>query len=198
MERSLFFDQLAAEDDPLAIKPEHEPRMERLRRRLGELRGKRVFEPGCGAGPLTRRLAEWVGPYGRVLALDSCEGMTARCERVVNGHGHVEVRRGFAENEVLEEKAWDLVLCFRLYPHLDNPMKFLQQCRRGLVPEGDLVVANLEGSASLNALHAGLHGVHNDRMPSGDRLAALLAEQGWRVEEAVDTPEEYFVRARPD
>jgi ubiquinone/menaquinone biosynthesis C-methylase UbiE len=113
--------------------------MERLRRRLGELRGKRVFEPGCGAGPLTRRLAEWVGPYGRVLALDSCEGMTARCERVVNGHGHVEVRRGFAENEVLEEKAWDLVLCFRLYPHLDNPMKFLQQCRRGLVPEGDLV-----------------------------------------------------------
>ncbi len=60
------------------------------------------------------------------------------------------------------------------------------------------MVANLEGSASLNALHAGLHGVHNDRMPSGDRLAALLAEQGWRVEEAVDTPEEYFVRARPD
>jgi hypothetical protein len=35
-------------------------------------------------------------------------------------------------------------------------------------------------------------------MPSGERLAALLAEQGWRVEEAVDTPEEYFVRARPD
>ena len=198
MERSLFFDQLAAEDDPLAIKPEHEPRMEQLRRRLGDLQGKRVFEPGCGAGPLTRRLAEWVGPNGRVLALDSCEGMTARCERAVNGYGHVEVRRGRAEDAALEEKAWDLVLCFRLYPHLDNPAKFLQQCRRWLVPEGELVVANLEGSASLNALHAELHGVHNDRMPSGDHLASLLAAQGWRVAEAVDAPEEYFVRARPD
>ena len=83
MDRHAFFQELAGAESPLAFKPEHEPRLERLRARLGALRGKRVFEPGCGAGPLTERLAHWVGPEGHVLALDSCPGMVARCGQAV-------------------------------------------------------------------------------------------------------------------
>ena len=81
MNRTIFFEHLATGEDPLAILPEHEPRMERLRGRLGDLRGKRIFEPGCGAGPLTKRLAEWVGVTGHILAMDSSAGMVAWCER---------------------------------------------------------------------------------------------------------------------
>jgi len=197
MERLHFFDRLAAEADPLAFKPEHEPRIERLCRRLGDLRGKRVVEPGCGAGPLTRRLADWVGPEGRVLALDSCGNMAARCEQVVARHAHVEIRRGRAEDAELSEGAWDLVLCFRLYPHLDDAAAFLRRSRRWLASGGALVVANLEGSARLNALHAARRGVHNDRMPRGEELRVQLESDGWTVTDAVDEDDEFFLRARP-
>ena len=196
MDRHAFFETLAGEENPLAFKPEHEPRLERLRRRLGDLRGKRVFEPGCGAGPLTARLAEWVGAAGRVLALDACPGMVARCAQAAASHGHVRTVRSKAEDADLEAAAWDLVLCFRLYPHLEDPALFLDRCARALAPGGELVIANLEGSAELNALHARLAGVHQDVMPSGADLKRRLEAGGWRVDEALDAPEEFFLRAR--
>ena len=196
MDRDVFFDALAGETDPLAFKPEHEPRLERLRRRLGDLRGKRVYEPGCGAGPLTARLAEWVGAAGRVLALDACPGMVARCAQAAASHGHVRTVRGKAEDADLEAAAWDLVLCFRLYPHLEDPALFLDRCAQALAPGGELVIANLEGSRELNALHACRAGVHGDVMPAGAELARDLRAAGWTVAEVVDEPEDFFLRAR--
>ena len=196
MDRTDFFETLAGEDDPLAFQPEHEPRLERLRRRLGDLRGKRVFEPGCGAGPLTTRLAEWVGESGHVLALDACPGMVARCERTVAGRAHVRAIRGKAEDAELAAGAWDLVLCFRLYPHLEAAAPFLRRCAEWLAPAGELVIANLEGSRELNAMHARLVGVHGDVMPAGEDLARQLRAAGWQVADVVDEPEEFFLRAR--
>ena len=196
MHRHAFFETLAAEENPLAFKPEHEPRIERLRQRLGDLRGKRVFEPGCGAGPLTARLAGWVGERGKVLALDACPGMVARCEEAVAGHAQVCALHGKAEEIELESGAWDLVLCFRLYPHLEDAGAFLRRCANGLAPGGELVIANLEGSEPLNALHAQRAGVRHDVMPSGEALRRRLQAEGWRVEEAIDLPDEFFLRAR--
>ena len=196
MERQAFFETLASEENPLAFQPEHELRLEQLRRRLGDLRGKRVFEPGCGAGPLTARLAEWVGAAGHVLALDACPGMVARCERAVAGQTHVRALRGKAEDAALEAAAWDLVLCFRLYPHLEDAAAFLRRCAQALAPGGELVVANLEGSRELNALHARLVGVRGDVMPAGEDLARELRGTGWQVADVVDEPEEFFLRAR--
>ena len=197
MERHAFFQELAGQESPLAFKPEHEPRLDRLRRRLGELRGKRAFEPGCGAGPLTVRLAEWVGHTGRVLALDACPGMVERCRAAATSFAHVDVRHGKVEEAELERAAWDLVLCFRLFPHLDDAAEFLRRCRSWLAPGGALVVANLEGSAALNALHARMAGVEGDVMPSGFALRQQLTKAGWRVEEAIDEADEFFLRARP-
>jgi 2-polyprenyl-3-methyl-5-hydroxy-6-metoxy-1,4-benzoquinol methylase len=194
--RHAFFGELARAERPLAFRPEHEPRIERLRRRLEPLRGKRVYEPGCGAGPLTERLAEWVGESGRVLAVDACPGMVAHCGKAVAGHRHVRLERGKAEETALERGEWELVVCFRTYPHLEEPERFLERCREGLAPGGELVIANLEGSRLLNELHSRLAGVEGDVMPSGDALASRLRAAGWSVEEAIDEPDDYFVRAR--
>ena len=197
MERTAFFEQLAGHGDPLAFKPEHEPRLERLRRRLGNLRGKRVLEPGCGAGPLTERLAGWTGPAGRILAFDPCAGMIARCVQKVAGHAHVKIMQAKAEEAEPENGAWDLVLCFRCYPHFEDAAGFLRRCRTWLAPEGELIVANLEGSAELNALHAGHAAVRGDRMPTAAELRGQLIAGGWQVDEAIDAPGDYFLRARP-
>ena len=66
--RTEFFDHLALEHDAMAFRPADLSRLPVLRERLGDLVGRRVLEPGCGAGHLTEQLAEWVGPAGRVVA----------------------------------------------------------------------------------------------------------------------------------
>ena len=57
------------------------------------------------------------------------------------------------------------------------------------------MVANLEGSRELNAMHAQLHAVQHDHMPTAVALQQQLAAAGWRVAEAIDVPDDYFVRA---
>jgi 2-polyprenyl-3-methyl-5-hydroxy-6-metoxy-1,4-benzoquinol methylase len=197
MNRETFFNQLADTPEPLAIQPKHEYRLKRLHRRLGDLRGKRVFEPGCGAGPLTARLAEWVGPSGCICALDACAEMVAHCDQAVKEHAHIRTLHGKAETADLPAAAWDLILCFRLYPHLEDAPRFLDRCKQWLAPGGQLVIANLEGSRSLNKMHAHLGpGVQDDIMPSAEALRAQLQADGWMVDEAIDEPEDYFLRAR--
>lgn len=192
-----YFEDLASQAAPLAFQPEHAATLARLQRRLGDLRGKRVFEPGCGAGPLTVRLADWVRPGGHVLALDSSARMVARCRESLAGHSHVQVLQGLAEEIELGASAWDLVLCFRFYPHLVDADLFLRRCQSALAPGGELVVANLEGSRELNQIHARLPGVREDAMPSGDDLRSRLETLGWQVTEVIDEPQEFFLRARP-
>ena len=196
MHRDQFFQTLARQPRPLAFRPEHESRLGRLRAMLGDLRGKRIFEPGCGAGPLTARLADWTGPEGRVLALDACPGMVAQCRRAVAPHPHVQPVRGRVEDVQLEPAAWDLILCFRLFPHLADADLFLRRCRTWLAPGGELVIANLEGSRELNEIHAQHRGVHRDRMPAAAELRRQLEAHAWQVLDAIDEPEDFFLRAR--
>jgi hypothetical protein len=80
---------------------------------------------------------------------------------------------------------------------LEDAGRFLDRCKGWLAPGGELVIANLEGSARLNALHARRTGVRNDRMPSDEELRRQLEAAGWRVADAIDEPEEFFLRAKP-
>ncbi|MDR0993069.1 MAG: class I SAM-dependent methyltransferase [Verrucomicrobiota bacterium] len=180
---------------PLAFRPEHEARLERLRDRLGALDGKCVVEPGCGAGVLTVRLAEWVGADGHVWAFDSSEGMLSHARRFTEEFPQVLVEQADAETVEMEEGSWDLILCFRFYPHLKNPRPFLQKCRRALATDGQLVIANLEGSARLNEIH-GRHAVmQGDIMPDAETLKRQLEADRWMVMEAIDEEDEFFLRA---
>jgi hypothetical protein len=61
-----------------------------------------------------------------------------------------------------------------------------------------LVIANLEGSTKLNALHASFsEPVRHDRMPCVRGTTRLLEEHGFRVTSATDVDDEFFVQASP-
>jgi hypothetical protein len=45
-------------------------------------------------------------------------------------------------------------------------------------------------------MHARMAGVQGDVMPSGAELKRQMEASGWQVAEAIDEPEEFFLRAR--
>ena len=175
MTKSEFFDRLSAGKNPLLFNETDRRKVLRLKKRLGDLAGKRVIEPGCGVGPLTEYLSKWVGPKGRVMAFDVSHGMVEQC-RARLGHLHnVDILHIAAETVKLQSAAWDLVILFRVFPHFDNKPAVLRRLRPWIAPKGRIVIANFEGSAQLNVLHAGFsEAVRHDHMPCARGTTGLL------------------------
>lgn len=199
MSKKAFFDRVAVSEDPLLFTETDRGKIEQLRQRLGNLGGMRVLEPGCGVGPLTEYLADWVGSSGHVVAFDASPGMVRESRRRIGHLRNVEIVEANMETVELNAGAFDLAILFRVFPHFDDKSAVLRRLRPCLAPGGRLAIANLEGSARLNHLHAGFsEPVRHDRMPCARGTTRLLEEAGLRVVQALDEPEEFFVLAMPD
>src|ERR1043166_6543001 len=116
--------------DTLAIKP-----------------GSTVADIGAGTGYFSLRLAQRVGPQGRVLATDIQPQMLAMLSdkmRAANGT-NVEPILCTPTDAKLPENTLDLALMVDVYHELGYPEETLGQIRRALKPEGRLVLIEYRG-----------------------------------------------------
>ena len=88
-----------------------EPSGRRLLAEIGDGRGARVLDVGCGALGWLRVLSEWVGPDGEVTGADFDEAMLAAAEGFVTGEGlrNVALVKDDLFASRLEPGAFDLV-----------------------------------------------------------------------------------------
>jgi SAM-dependent methyltransferase len=88
-----------------------EPSGRQLLEEIGDGRGARVLDVGCGALGWLRVLSEWVGPGGEVTGADIDEGMLAAAERFAAEQGLENVR--LVQDDLfaskLEPDSFDLV-----------------------------------------------------------------------------------------
>jgi ubiquinone/menaquinone biosynthesis C-methylase UbiE len=105
-------------------------------------RGQVVADVGAGSGYYTVRLAERVGPEGKVFATDIQPGMLALIRQRVAREklAQVEVVQASVERTGLPEGQLDLVLMVDVYHELSRPQDALRQLRSSLKPDGRLVL----------------------------------------------------------
>jgi SAM-dependent methyltransferase len=88
-----------------------EPSGRRLLEEIGDGRGARALDVGCGVLGWLRVLSEWVGPEGEVTGTDIDEGMLAAADRFVTEEGlrNVSLFKDDLFASELEPDSFDLV-----------------------------------------------------------------------------------------
>jgi predicted methyltransferase len=112
---------------------------------LGLSAGQRVADVGAGHGYLTFRLAEAVGPTGRVVATDIDDAVLATLRAHAPMPANVVVRKVAPDDPGLEPASYDLVLLSEIDHYLPDRVAFLRKLRAALTPTGRIAVTNRRG-----------------------------------------------------
>jgi SAM-dependent methyltransferase len=114
---------------------------------IGIVKGSTVADVGAGAGYFTWRLAERVGPAGKVYANDIEPRMLQllRANMQQRGIGNVEPVVGAVDDPRLPRNAIDLVLMVDVYHEFSEPQAMLRKMRESLKSDGRLVLIEYRG-----------------------------------------------------
>jgi SAM-dependent methyltransferase len=106
--------------------------------------GTTVADIGAGEGYYTIRLAERVGPKGRVLAQDINRGALDRLgERVTREQlDNVAIKEGAADDPRLPENSFDRIFMVHMYHEIQEPYAFLWRMRPALAKGGHVIVVD--------------------------------------------------------
>ncbi|MFN3619144.1 class I SAM-dependent methyltransferase [Sphingorhabdus sp.] len=106
--------------------------------------GTTVADIGAGEGYYTIRLAERVGPRGRVLAQDINRGALDRLgERVTREQlDNVAIKEGAVDDPRLPENSFDRIFMVHMYHEIEEPYAFLWRMRPALAKGGQVIVVD--------------------------------------------------------
>jgi cyclopropane fatty-acyl-phospholipid synthase-like methyltransferase len=106
--------------------------------------GTTVADIGAGEGYYTIRLAERVGPKGRVLAQDINRGALNRLgERVTREQlDNVAIKEGAVDDPRLPENSFDRIFMVHMYHEIEQPYAFLWRMRPALAKGGQVIVVD--------------------------------------------------------
>src|SRR6202011_6214240 len=121
---------------------EREEAPERALDAIGLAKGDVVADIGAGAGNFTWRMAERVGPGGKVFASDIQPRMLELLKKNVGARGlnNVVPVLGVEDDPKLPAGALDLALLVDVYHEFSKPQKMLARIREALKPSGRMIL----------------------------------------------------------
>lgn len=140
--------------------------------------GMSVADIGAGEGYYTVRLAERVGPRGRVLAQDidgdALRRLGARVEK--DRLDNVSIKAGVADDPRLPPASFDRIFMVHMYHEVAEPYAFLWRLWPALKPGGKLIVVDVDKSTDRHGIPPAL-------------LTCELEAAGFRFDEFHRKPE---------
>jgi arsenite methyltransferase len=119
--------------------------LERLNLRLGE----RVLELGCGGGYYTREAARFVGPTGRVCAIDISPDQIAAAQSRCAELAWVECREADIAAPPYGDAEFHVVFAVQALEYLSDLDGALRQIHRILKPGGRLIILATDWSSAV-------------------------------------------------
>jgi ubiquinone/menaquinone biosynthesis C-methylase UbiE len=189
MSRKAHFNEQANTWDERFCTPSLSSFLEKLVPEFGLKPGQNILDVGTGTGVLIPYLIREVGPSGSVTAIDYSENMIQICKTKHSRFKNVSVELKNIEEDAFPAESFDAVICFGLFPHLDNKEKALQNINHTLKPGGTLIIAHALSSEELKAHHNNASSaVVQDVLPEEAEMIQLLEQTGFAGIHIKDEP----------
>lgn len=158
--------------------------------------GYRVADIGCGSGILVPYILEKIGDGGILYENDYAEKMIEE-----NKKKHNDARIVFLKEDVnelsIENDSIDCVICFSCFPHFNDKLQALKIFHNILKNNSSLYIVHFSSSNELNNFHKSAHSaVANDFLPSKDEMLNLIKSVNFEIQEFIDEPGFYFLKAK--
>ncbi len=155
-----------------------------------------VMDVGCGTGVLFPIIEEYVIQQGTLIAVDTSDKMIEEAkERYKNFH-NIQYVVSPIEDLELPLKSIDVILCFAVFPHIEDKVLALKKCYQLLRDNGSLYIFHLSDTKTLNQFHHNLNApVNRDYMPHKEEIEGMLTEAGFIMKKYIDQPELNFIHA---
>jgi SAM-dependent methyltransferase len=144
---------------------------------IGIVKGSTVADIGAGVGYMTWRLAERVGPRGKVYGNDIQPEMLRQLRRNMEQRhlSNVEPLLGAIDDPKLPAHSLDLVLMVDVYHEFSEPQAMLRHIRESLRPDGRLVLLEYRGEDPAVPIRP-------EHKMTIDQVKAELGPEGFRLD----------------
>ena len=145
-------------------------------------KGMVVADVGAGTGYYSIRMAERIGPTGKVYANDLQPEMLSRLRANAARAGvtNIETIRGSEADPKLPANAIDLVLLVDVYHEFSKPQEMLRHIRTALKPDGRLVL--LEYRKEDPSIP-----IRPEHKMSVQEVRTEVQAEGYRLDEVIET-----------
>ena|SRR3982751_203972 len=144
--------------------------------------GMFVGDVGAGTGFYSLRMAQMVGPNGKVFSNDIQAPMLERLQKNAAAHNihNIETALGTESNPNLPVNTLDLVVMVDVYHDLSRPQRMLDSIRGSLKPDGRLVLLEFRKEDPTVPIRP-------EHKMSVDEVKAEVIPEGYQFEKVVDT-----------
>jgi ubiquinone/menaquinone biosynthesis C-methylase UbiE len=189
MNRKTYFSKAADSWDKRFHTPKLSSFLGKLVLQFGLEQGQNILDVGTGTGVLIPYLIRAVGLEGSVTAVDYSEKMIQVCKKKHLHLKNVSIKLGNIEETAFPTESFDTVICFGVFPHLENKKKALRNINRILKPDGKLIIAHALSSEELKAHHNNASStVMHDVLPEETEMKKLLEQTGFTRISIKDEP----------
>ena len=191
--RKTFFNELAETWDENYVNSRLLTFLEDFVPKFGLEPGQRVLDLGAGTGILIPFLLKAVGASGHVTAVDFADKMVEICESKYAGFPNVSFECQEIEELNLSSESFDAVVCFGVFPHIEDKEQALLQINRVLKTGGKLIIAHALSSQEIQEHHHKTSSVvADDQLPTKEEMEKLLTGNGFLRSSIIDKPGEYL------
>jgi SAM-dependent methyltransferase len=148
---------------------------------IGIEKGSTVADVGAGNGYITWRMAQRVGPAGKVYANDIQPEMLQMLRQNMRQRKleNVETVQGAFDDPKLPANTIDLIILVDVYHEFSEPQKMLRGMREALKPDGRLVLLEYRGEDPAVPIRP-------EHKMTVSQVKAELEPEGFRLDKLID------------